>query len=51
MTLIHPWGRVLLLIVLLPAAAVAATAPYWESIPQHGDVPPPIYEAGISARR
>jgi len=48
---IHPWKTALLLIVSLPAAAAAATAPHWEAVPQHGDVPPPIYEAGISPAR
>ncbi|HEX4960368.1 MAG TPA: kelch repeat-containing protein [Thermoanaerobaculia bacterium] len=39
---------VLTLMTLLSAAATAATAPHWQAVPQHGDVPPPLYEAGIS---
>jgi hypothetical protein len=33
---------------LMPAVLAAATAPHWQEIPQHGDVPPAIWEAGIS---
>jgi hypothetical protein len=44
----RPLKTVLTLIALLPVAAAAATAPHWQAIEQHGDVPPPLYEAGIS---
>jgi hypothetical protein len=36
---------------LLPAPAEATPAPYWEELEQHGDVPPPIWEAGVSFAR
>ncbi len=37
-----------LLMMLVPAVLTAATAPRWQAIAQHGDVPPPLWEAGIS---
>jgi hypothetical protein len=37
--------------LLLATTAGAATAPYWEPITQHGDVPPPLWEAGASFAR
>jgi Galactose oxidase, central domain len=37
--------------LLLVSAAGATGAPYWEEIAQHGDVPPPIWEAGASFAR
>jgi hypothetical protein len=46
-----PAAIVLTLAALLPAAAGAATAPYWEPVLQHGDVPAPIWEAGVSFAR
>jgi hypothetical protein len=39
------------LALLPPAALTAARAPRWQALPQHGDVPPPLYEAGISFSR
>jgi hypothetical protein len=39
------------LALLPPAALTAARAPSWQAVPQHGDVPPPLYEAGISFSR
>ena len=45
-------ARILPLGVLLTAAAAqAATAPAWEPVEQHGDVPPPLWEAGASFAR
>ncbi len=44
----HPTIAALMLILLGAPAAGAATPPHWQEIEQHGDVPPPLYEAGIS---
>lgn len=44
----HPTIAALMLILLGATAAGAATPPHWQEIEQHGDVPPPLYEAGIS---
>jgi len=40
-----------LLALLSPATLAAAGAPHWQAVVQHGDVPPPLYEAGISFSR
>jgi len=45
-----PW-KVLALALLLTTAAGASGDPYWEAIDQHGDVPPPLWEAGASFAR
>lgn len=39
------------LLFAAPAEAAGADAPYWEPIQQHGDVPAPIWEAGVSFAR
>lgn len=36
---------------LVAPTAEASTAPYWQSIEQHGDVPPPLWEAGAAFAR
>lgn len=41
----------LALAALVPATAARASDPYWEEIEQHGDVPEPIWEAGVSYAR
>jgi hypothetical protein len=38
-------------LVLAPAVLEAAPAPHWQAIEQHGDIPPALYEAGISFSR
>ena len=38
-------------LLLTTTAAMAATAPYWQPIEQHGDVPPPLWEAGAAFAR
>jgi hypothetical protein len=43
-----PLKTVLTLLTLLPAALQAATAPHWQAVQQHGDVPSALYETGIS---
>jgi hypothetical protein len=44
--------RLLTLATLLAAtAAGASTAPYWQAVEQHGDLPAPIWEAGVSFAR
>ncbi len=43
-----PMKAAFTLLALVPAVLTAATAPHWQEIQQHGDVPPPLYEAGIS---
>lgn len=41
----------LTILALAPSLLQAARAPRWQVVPQHGDVPPPLYEAGISYAR
>lgn len=43
--------RLFTLAALLAAATAGASAPFWESIEQHGEVPPPLWEAGASFAR
>ena len=53
MTPPYPLQRLVVALVLLLTAATlgASEDPYWESIEQHGEVPPPIWEAGASVAR
>jgi hypothetical protein len=39
------------LAALLAAGSAGASDPYWVAVDQHGDVPAPIWEAGVSYAR
>jgi hypothetical protein len=47
-----PTKTVLILLTFLaPLSLAASGAPHWQAVAQQGDVPPPLYEAGISFSR
>lgn len=51
MNMLSPASLLPLALLLIPSAAGSSTPPYWEAVEQHGEVPPPLWEAGASFAR